>query len=182
MAAGSRGGLTACRHSAAASTPSLALVHLHVHSCYSFLDGASDLESLVRRAAELGMPALALTDHNSLAAAVQFDCTLPQYGVRPIFGSELTMQDGSHLTLLARSQEGYANLCRLITLAFEHGGRLSPRLKWSDLAEHTRGPHRLERLPQVACVQSIRAGDFGRARACWTSSPGGSGGKTSTPN
>ncbi len=138
-------------------------VHLHVHSCYSFLDGASDLESLVRRVAELGMPALALTDHNSLAAAVQFDALCRQFGIKPVFGSEVTMQDGSHLTLLARTQEGYANLCRLITIAFQRGGRLTPALPWNELAQHTTGLICLSGCRKSLVCQYIRAGNFGKA-------------------
>ena len=59
-------------------------VHLHTHSQYSFLDGASRVEALVRRAAELGMPALALTDHNSVAGAVKFVQACQQYHIHPI--------------------------------------------------------------------------------------------------
>ncbi len=110
--------------------------HLHLHSPYSFLDGASDIEVLVRRAASFGMEALALTDHNSLAAAVKFSSCCEGYGIKPILGAELTLEDDSHLTLLARNRAGYANLCVLISLAHAHGGRLSPRLPWEALEAH----------------------------------------------
>lgn len=108
-------------------------VHLHLHSPYSFLDGASDIETLVRRAAGFGMPALALTDHNSLAAAVKFTYMCQGYGIKPILGAEVTLEDRSHLTLLARSRAGYANLCRLLSLAYASGGRLTPHLPWEAL-------------------------------------------------
>jgi len=104
-----------------------------MHSPYSFLDGGSDIETLVRRAASFGMPALALTDHNTAAAAVKFSAICHAYSIKPILGAELTMEDHSHLTLLARNREGYANLCRLITAAHSHGGRLTPRLPWRAL-------------------------------------------------
>ncbi len=108
-------------------------IHLHLHSPYSFLDGGSSIETLVQRAASLGMPALALTDHNNTAAAVKFSETCRQYHVRPLLGAELTMEDDTHLTLLAQNREGYAQLCGLITWAHAHGGRLTPHLPWSAL-------------------------------------------------
>ncbi|MCC6728431.1 MAG: DNA polymerase III subunit alpha [Chthonomonadales bacterium] len=114
-------------------------VHLHVHSPYSFLDGASDIEALVRRAAGLGMPALALTDHGSVCAAVKFTALCRGYGIKPILGAELTMEDETHLVLLARDRGGYANLCRLLTRAHEHGGRLTPSLPWGALEGHAEG-------------------------------------------
>ncbi len=108
-------------------------VHLHTHSPYSFLDGASDLEPLVQRAAQLGMPALALTDHDNVCAAVKFTHLCRGYHVRPILGAEVTMEDNTHLTLLAQNRDGYGHLCRLLSLAYAHGGRLTPRLPWSAL-------------------------------------------------
>ncbi|MCW3097484.1 MAG: dnaE2 [Chthonomonadaceae bacterium] len=85
------------------------------------------------------MPALALTDHNSLAAAVKFVACCKDYGLQPILGSEVTMEDGSHLTLLAKDRRGYGNLCRLITAAYAHGGRLSPQAPWQALEGRTDG-------------------------------------------
>ncbi|MGC8667785.1 MAG: DNA polymerase III subunit alpha [Chthonomonadales bacterium] len=110
-------------------------VHLHVHTPYSFLDGASDIETLVRRTAELGMPALAMTDHDGVAASVKFSAQCAAYGIRPILGAEITMEDGSHLTLLARSRHGYARLCALISSSYAIGGRLTPRLPWESLED-----------------------------------------------
>lgn len=126
---------------------------LHNHTPYSFLDGASTIEDLVRRAAELGMPALAMTDHNSVTAAIKFATCCREYNVRPIFGCELTMDDGSHITLLARSRRGYGNICRLASLAFARGGRLSPALPWADVPAHTEG---------VLCLTGCRKGKLSR--------------------
>ena len=106
---------------------------LHLHTPYSFLDGGSHIEALVRRAAELGMPALAMTDHDNTAGAVKFVNLCRDYGIKPILGAELTMEDGSHLTLLARDQRGYACVCRLISMGYSNGGRLTPCLPWSRL-------------------------------------------------
>ncbi len=131
----------------------LSFAHLHVHSPFSFLDGASDMEVLVRAAAEMGCPALALTDHNTLAGAVRFQELCTGYGILPIQGAEITLvhpamrpvgggaREGerSHLTLLAKNRAGYASLCRLLSLAYAHGGRLTPCLPWEALPAHAEG-------------------------------------------
>ncbi len=88
---------------------------LHAHSAYSFLDGASQPEELAARAAELGYTALALTDHDGIYGSLEFAHAAKHFGVRPITGAELTLDGGSHVTLLVESPQGYANLCRLIT-------------------------------------------------------------------
>jgi len=93
---------------------------LHCHSAYSFLDGASQPQELAAAAAEQGHSALALTDHDGLHGAMEAARALEALGVRPITGAELTMEDGSHLTLLCETKRGYTNLCRLITEA--HAG------------------------------------------------------------
>ncbi len=95
-------------------------VELHCHSAYSFLDGASAPEELARRAAELGYPALALTDHDGVWGAMEFAQACSGAGVRPIVGCELTVSAGGapfHLTLLVEDRGGWRNLCRLITEA-----------------------------------------------------------------
>jgi error-prone DNA polymerase len=97
-----------------------AYVELHAHSSYSFLDGASLPEELVVRAAELGYPALALTDHDGVYGSLEFAHAAKYFGVRPITGAELTLADGSHVTVLVETQKGYSNLCRLITAAHAH--------------------------------------------------------------
>src|SRR4051794_10597805 len=95
-------------------------VELHCHSAYSFLDGASHPVELAGGAAELGYPALALTDHDGLHGAMEIAQALKPLGVRPITGAEVTLHDGSHLTLLCENKEGYSNLCRLLTVAHKH--------------------------------------------------------------
>ncbi|MGH3116479.1 MAG: DNA polymerase III subunit alpha [Gaiellales bacterium] len=95
-------------------------IELHAHSAYSFLDGASLPEELAVRAAELGYEALALTDHDGVFGSLEFAHAAKAFGVRPITGTEVTLADGSHVTLLVESQRGYANLCRLLTAAHAH--------------------------------------------------------------
>src|SRR5207247_1254091 len=93
-------------------------------SAYSFLDGASLPEELAIRAAELGYGALALTDHDGVYGSLEFAQAAKAFGVRPITGAEVTLADGSHVTLLVESAAGYANLCRLLTAA--HSGTRVP--------------------------------------------------------
>jgi error-prone DNA polymerase len=98
-------------------------VELHCHSAYSFLDGASTPAELAAAAAERGYPALAITDHDGLWGAMEFAHACKGFGVRPITGAEMTVEDPSpggddfHLTLLVESAAGYRNLCRLVTEA-----------------------------------------------------------------
>src|SRR3954452_25350424 len=109
-------------------------VELHAHSAYSFLDGASQPEELAARAAELGYPALALTDHDGVYGSLELDHAAKGFGVRPITGDEGALSgkppaqpaksqsqspgsslQGLHVTLLVESSRGYANLCRILT-------------------------------------------------------------------
>src|SRR2546423_3145973 len=93
-------------------------VELHAHSSYSFLDGASLPEELAAQAAELGYPALALTDHDGVYGSLEFAHAAKHFGVRAITGAEVTLEGGgAHVTLLVETSQGYANLCRLLTLA-----------------------------------------------------------------
>src|SRR5437762_13037613 len=98
----------------------MSYVELHCHSSYSFLDGASLPEELAVRAAELGYEALALTDHDGVYGSLEFAHAAKTFGVRPITGAEVSLQDGSHVTLLVETPSGYANLCRLLTAAHAH--------------------------------------------------------------
>jgi error-prone DNA polymerase len=96
----------------------MSFVHLHVHSQYSFLDGASSLDRLLEKAKALGMSALALTDHDRLTGAIKFYEKARALGIKPIVGAEVTLEGGYHLTLLCKDKEGYSNLCRLLTEAY----------------------------------------------------------------
>ncbi len=115
-------------------------VELHAHSCYSFLDGASQPIEVAERAAELGYDAFALTDHDSLCGSMEFARAARDAGLRPITGCELTLTDGSHVTLLAEDERGYRNLCRLITLAHADDRR-TPAATLEQLSAHAEGLH-----------------------------------------
>jgi len=115
-------------------------IELHAHSAFSFLDGASSPEALVHRAVQLGYPALALTDHNGLYGSMAFAQVAKHEGLQPITGAEVTLLDGTHVTVLAETPRGYANLCRLITET--HLGRedrRDPRLAFESLVARQEG-------------------------------------------
>jgi DNA polymerase-3 subunit alpha len=124
-----------------------AFVHLHVHSEYSILDGACRIPALAARAAELEMPAVSLTDHGSLAGAVELQREARKHGVKPIVGCEVYVADDrrrqekgyAHLTLLAESNEGYANLIKLSSLGYLEGYYYKPRVDWELLERHATG-------------------------------------------
>jgi len=109
-------------------------IELHCHSAFSFLDGASLPEQLALAASQLGYPALALTDHHGLYGSMAFAQGSQKLGLQAITGAELTLLDGAHVTLLAETPEGYANLCRLITEAhLGRADRRDPRLDFASL-------------------------------------------------
>src|SRR5687767_4050624 len=108
----------------------MSFVHLHCHSAYSFLDGASTPEELVDAAAEHGMDALALTDANGLYGAVRFWGAAKERGIKPIFGVELTLLDlgiGERVVLLAKDRQGWTSLCRIVSAAQLAGEKTKPR-------------------------------------------------------
>src|SRR5919109_1436904 len=122
-------------------------VHLHVHSEYSILDGACRIPDLAARTAELEMPAVALTDHGSLAGAVELYREAGNQGIKPIIGFEVYVADDrraqtkgyAHLTLLAESNEGYSNLIKLASLGYLEGYYYKPRVDWELLDRHAKG-------------------------------------------
>ena len=122
-------------------------VHLHVHSEYSILDGACRVKDLVGRAAELEMPAVTLTDHGSMAGAVQLWKTTRSTGVKPVIGCEVYVSNdrrahekgNAHLTLLAADNDGYSNLIKLSSLGYLEGYYYKPRVDWELLERHSNG-------------------------------------------
>ncbi|HZR55934.1 MAG TPA: DNA polymerase III subunit alpha [Terriglobales bacterium] len=129
-------------------------VHLHLHTDYSMLDGACDVEKLCNRVKELGMPAVAMTDHGNIFGAVHFVNAAKAAGVKPIIGCELyickkddhrierTPPDGdtyNHLLVLAENEEGYRNLAAITSEASLHGFYYKPRVSKKFLAEHSKG-------------------------------------------
>ena len=122
-------------------------VHLHVHSEYSILDGACRIPALVDKAARLEMPAVSLTDHGSLAGAIDLYKAANKQGVKPIIGCEVYVTDDrhvqtkgtAHLTLLAETTAGYANLIKLCSLGYLEGYYYRPRVDWELLSQYAPG-------------------------------------------
>ena len=112
---------------------------LHCHSNYSFQEGASSVEDLLVRAQELGYRSLALTDHDNLCGAMHFAQVAHTLDVQPITGAELTLKDGSHLTFLAETHQGYGNLSNLVSFSYITGERRDPALDLKHLPEHAAG-------------------------------------------
>src|SRR5436309_269766 len=154
-------------------------VHLHVHSEYSLLDGAAQLEKLVEKAKELRFPAIALTDHGNLFGAIDFYLAAQKAGVKPILGCELYVapggrkergsQDGgyegaNHLTVLVRNRAGYKNLVKLVSRAFLEGFYYKPRVDRELLAQHADGLLVLSGCLNSEVSRMLSAGDAVRAR------------------
>jgi len=120
----------------------MSFVHLHVHTEYSWSDGACFIEALVKKAKDLKMPAVAITDRNSIAGAVRFSQICHDSGIIPIIGLEISvlndLSDGRtfSLILLAQNLKGFHNLSRLISLAYENDST-DPRISKSQLIAHS---------------------------------------------
>ncbi len=140
-----------------------AYAELHAHSNFSFLDGASHPKEMAARAAELGLAALAITDHDGVYGAVRFCHAAREHSLHPIVGMEASMTGGHHLTLLARDREGYANICRLATAAHHDRPKGTAELDLETLARHTRGLVGLSGCRQGAIPAAALAGDSRQA-------------------
>ncbi len=157
----------------------MSFVHLHNHTEYSLLDGAQPIGKLVARAKELGMPAVAMTDHGNLHGAVKFYLAAENAGIKPILGCEVYVAPGSrfdrtpggpgrkpyyHLTLLAATPTGFSNLTRLSTLGFLEGYYYRPRVDKELLREHAEGLIALSGCLAAEIPTALRQRDLGRAR------------------
>src|SRR5882724_11287366 len=155
-------------------------VHLHLHTDYSMLDGASDVEKLCRRVKEQGMSAVAMTDHGNMFGAVHFVNAAKQQGLKPIIGCELyvckkddhntkrTPPDGdtyNHLIILAENDEGYRNLVKITSEASLHGFYYKPRVSKRFLAEHHQGLIGLSACLKGEVAERLTEGKYEAARA-----------------
>ena len=155
-------------------------VHLHLHTDYSLLDGACDVEKLCQHVAQLGMPAVAMTDHGNIFGAVHFVNAAHKHGVKPIVGCELyvckkddhnierTPPDGdtyNHLLVLAENDEGYRNLVKITSEASLHGFYYKPRISKKFLAEHSRGLIGLSGCLKGEVAERLMEGKYEAARA-----------------
>ena len=152
-------------------------VHLHLHSQYSLLDGTIQFAPLIRRVRELGMPAVAVTDHGGMMGTIDFYEEAKRGGVTPIIGTEIYVAPGSreerkvapngeyayHLILLAENDAGYRNLLRLSSLGHTEGFYYKPRVDKELLRRHSEGL-----IATSACLQGeipVALGTEGEARA-----------------
>lgn len=155
-------------------------VHLHLHTEYSLLDGLTTIPLAIKRAAELGMPAFAMTDHGNMYGAVSFFDACAEYNkeakkngkntVKPIFGTEFYVCDDltvksktssadddrsrRHLILLVKNERGYKNLAKLNAIAFRDGFYYKPRIDLNTLAQYSEG---------LVCLSACIAGDIPQA-------------------
>jgi DNA polymerase-3 subunit alpha len=158
--------------------PARSFVHLHTHTEYSLLDGASRIGALFQRAAEEGMPALAMTDHGAMFGALSFYEAGAKAGIKPILGVEAYVAPGSrfdrtpgedaekyrHLTILARDEAGYRNLLQLVTDAHIDGFYHRPRIDKEILAERSSGLIGLSGCLASEIARYVVAGQDGKAR------------------
>src|SRR5947209_8959704 len=154
-------------------------VHLHLHTDYSMLDGACDVEKLCYRAKELGMPAVAMTDHGNIFGAVHFVNAAKAAGIKPIIGCELyvckkddhrierTPPEGdtyNHLLVLAENEEGYRNLVKITSEASLHGFYYKPRVSKNFLAEHSKGLIGLSGCLKGEVAERLMEGNYDAAK------------------
>ncbi|HZB78591.1 MAG TPA: PHP domain-containing protein, partial [Actinomycetota bacterium] len=138
-------------------------VHLHCHSTWSLLDGAIPAEVLPELAAGLGYEAVALTDHDALTGAVRFTRACRAAGVKPIYGSELTLAGGEHITVIARNAVGYGNLCELISASHLDHPRGAPHTTFEAVTARSEGLFVLSGCARSEIARLAAAGAIPRA-------------------
>ena len=160
----------------------MSFVHLHLHTEYSLLDGASRPEALAERVAKLGMPACAITDHGNMFGAVEFYNAMKAVGVKPIIGCEMYVaynsrfdkagvEDGqadaganNHLIVLAANETGYRNLVKLVSAGFTQGFYYKPRIDKELLKEHSEGLIVLSSCLKGEVSQALAGGNYEKAK------------------
>ena len=155
----------------------MSFVHLHVHSEYSLLDGSSRVKKLPKKAKELGMNSIALTDHGVMFGIIDFYKACKEEGVKPILGCEiyvaprnLTQKEGKqdaanyHLILLAKNNEGYKNLMKIDSLAYVDGFYYKPRIDYENLKKYSEGIIALSACLGGEVQQHILHNDYEEAK------------------
>ena len=141
--------------------PETPFVHLHNHTDYSLLDGACEIDQLMKVCAEQNMPAVGMTDHGNLFGAVSFYNSAKAAGIHPVIGCEVYVSGNhksrtdtdryNHLVLLCENQEGYRNLINLVSTAYLEGFYYKPRIDKDLLAQHSKG---------LICLSACLRGDL----------------------
>ncbi|HYC89824.1 MAG TPA: DNA polymerase III subunit alpha [Thermoanaerobaculia bacterium] len=160
----------------------MSFVHLHLHTEYSLLDGASRPEALAKRVAKQGMPACAITDHGNMFGAVEFYNAMKKEGVKPIIGCEMYVAYGSrfdkagvedgqadagannHLIVLAQNDVGYKNLVKLVSAGYTEGFYYKPRIDKELLREHREGLIVLSSCLKGEVSQALAGGNWQKAK------------------
>src|SRR5689334_22316234 len=160
----------------------MSFVHLHLHTEYSLLDGASRPDELAKRVAKLGMPACAITDHGNMFGAIEFSDAMKKAGVKPIVGCEMYVAYGSrfdkagvedqaadagsnnHLIVLAANDTGYKNLVKLVSAGYTDGFYYKPRIDKELLREHREGLIVLSSCLKGEVSQNLAAGNYTKAK------------------
>src|SRR5437868_5768755 len=138
-------------------------VELHACSAFSFLRGASFPEQLAETAARLEMPAMALLDHNGVYGAQRFSVAAREQNVRPIVGSELSMEDGGVLPVLVQNRTGYKNLCELLTQAHLRSEKGQCAVQWNELPRYADGLVVLFRLGSARASRAVSGAPAGKS-------------------
>src|SRR3954471_21402193 len=157
--------------------PSDSFVHLHLHTEYSFLDGAVRMKELMKKAKELGMPAVAITDHGNLRGRMEFSQEATKANLKPIIGCEAYMAPGAmkdrpnnqrdaayHFTLLAKDDTGYRNLVKMISTAHLDGFHYKPRIDKELLAKYSAGLIGMSACLKGEINMAIQSDDLLKAR------------------
>ncbi len=153
--------------------------HLHVHTEYSLLDGSAKIPELVRRAKDLGMRSLAITDHGVMYGVIDFYKACKKEGIKPIIGCEVYVAPGSrfdkditkgegryyHLVLLAKNDKGYSNLSKIVTRGFTEGYYYKPRVDMEVLEEFHEGVIALSACLAGEVAVNLRQNDYEGAKA-----------------
>ena len=145
----------------------MSFVHLHTHTEYSLLDGSNKIKEYVARVKELGMTAAAITDHGVMYGVIDFYRACRDEGINPVLGCEVYVAPGSrfdkevthgddryhHLILLAENNQGYANLCKIVSAGFTEGYYYKPRVDKEVLRKYSEG---------IICLSACLAGEIPR--------------------
>lgn len=153
----------------------MSFTHLHLHTCYSLLDGAGKINDIVKRAKELGQDSIAITDHGVMYGAIDFFKTCLVNGVKPIIGSEIYVVSGSrfdkspdenryHLILLCENDIGYKNLVKIVSTGFTDGFYRKPRVDYETLNKYSNGLICLSACIAGEIPQSLLKGQYNEAK------------------
>jgi DNA polymerase-3 subunit alpha len=155
----------------------MAFTHLHVHTEYSLLDGAARIKNLVQRTKELGMDSVAITDHGVMFGVIDFYKEAVKQGIKPIIGCEVYTAARSrfdkdvekdkhqgHLVLLAKDNEGYKNLIKIVSTGFTEGFYYKPRIDKGVLRQYSAGIIALSGCLAGNIQRKALNGDYGGAK------------------